>query len=166
MEKDVHVSTARDLVTRFGSGLEGHVYGSPKLVSRQMDVVSNLVDNLVGMIADHGTKLLCDSSEESITFLDLPKEILSEILKRVQDHVSILEAAKAHEVLNALVTQESRLWKSLANFHFTQEQIQKHNVRTFNVKVIVTFFRSPNSPGGTFSSSSKNTMVSVKSTPI
>jgi F-box protein 25/32 len=125
VEKDVHVSTARDLVTRFGTGLEGHVYGSPKLVSRQLDVVSNLVDSLVGMIADHGMKMLSDSSEESLTFLDLPKEVLSEILKRV-DHVSILECAKAHEVFNALVTHESRLWKSLANFHFTQEQIEKH----------------------------------------
>jgi hypothetical protein len=128
LKNDVHITTARDLVTQFGSGLEGHVYGSPKLVSKQMDVVSNLVDSLVGMITEHGTKLLSDSSEESVTFLDLPKEILSEILKRVQDHVSILEAAKASEVLNALVTQESRLWRSLANFHFTQEQIQKHSV--------------------------------------
>ncbi|KAI6182501.1 F-box domain-containing protein [Aphelenchoides bicaudatus] len=131
VENDVHVSTARDLVTQFGSGLEGHVYGSPKLVPKQMDVVSTLVDSLVGIIADHGTKMLPDSSEESITFLDLPKEILSEILRRVQDHVSILEAAKAHEVINALVTQESRLWKSLANFHFTQEQITKHNKPEF-----------------------------------
>lgn len=89
MENDLHVSTARDLVSRFGSGLEGHMYGSPKLVSRQMDIVSNLVDSLVGMIADHSTKMLSDSNEESITLLDLPKEVLSEILKRLPDHVSV-----------------------------------------------------------------------------
>ncbi|KAI6233072.1 F-box domain-containing protein [Aphelenchoides fujianensis] len=120
IEHDVHVSTARDLVERFAEGLEGHVYGSPSLANREMNMASNLVDLI------QTTKTLFDSSEESTTFLDLPMELLAEILKRLPDHVSILECAKADETLNALVTHESRLWKSLARCHFTQEQIDKH----------------------------------------
>lgn len=126
VEKDVDVTTARDLVTKFGYGLEGHVWGSPQLASQQLDTVTSLVDTLVNMIVDHGTKTLPDSCEESMTFLDLPREILAEILRRLPDHVSMLECAKVDESLNALVVHESRLWKSLAKFHFTQEQIDKH----------------------------------------
>ncbi|KAI6178314.1 F-box domain-containing protein [Aphelenchoides besseyi] len=122
VEQDVNVTTARDLVTRFGEKLEGHVYGSPKLVSHQQDMVSNLID----LVHVPQYTSIPDSSEESTTFLDLPRELITEILRRLPDHVSMLECAKANETLNALVTHEHRLWKSLATFHFTQEQINKH----------------------------------------
>jgi tryptophanyl-tRNA synthetase len=42
VDQDVHVSTARDLVNQFGAGLEGHVCGSPQLVTRQLDTVSGI----------------------------------------------------------------------------------------------------------------------------
>lgn len=130
VEKDVHVTTARDLLNGFGAALEErHVCGSPKLVSRQLDTVSSLVE----MIVDRKPTTLSDSSEESLTFLDLPREIISQILCRLPDHVSILETAKAHETLNALIERESRLWKYLCSFHFTDDQIKKHSVSNFFV---------------------------------
>lgn len=125
VEEDVHVSTARDLLNKFSSGLEeGHVCGSPQLVSRQLGTVSGLLD----MMLDGGRKptTLSDSSEDSLTFLDLPREVMSQILRRLPDHTSLLETAKAHETLEALVEKETRIWQSLCQFHFTQEQIDKH----------------------------------------
>lgn len=121
VERDIHVSTARELVSQFGSALEGHVCGSPQLVSKQLDMVNNLLE----MIVDQKATTLADSSEDSLTFLDLPKEVVALILRRLPDHLSMLEAAKAHETFDALVTHESRLWRSLAKFHFTQEQIER-----------------------------------------
>lgn len=124
MEQDVHVSTARDLVNRFGTGLEGHVYGSPQIVSQQLGTVSNLLD----LISERQPKTLSDSNEDSVTFLDLPKEVISQILRKLPDHVSLLEMAKAHETFEALVGGQDRLWDRLSQFHFTQEQIDKYKV--------------------------------------
>lgn len=90
-----------------------------------MDSVVGLQDLL---LLDRKPTTLPDSSEESMTFLDLPREVLSQILRRLPDHVSLLETAKAHETLEALVERETRLWRSLCEFHFTQEQINKHRV--------------------------------------
>ena len=126
VEQDVHVTTARDLLNQFSTGIEeGHVCGSPKLVSRQLDSVIGLQDLL---LLDRKPTTLSDSSEDSMTFLDLPREVLSQILRRLPDHVSLLETAKAHETLEALVERETRLWRSLCEFHFTQEQINKHRL--------------------------------------
>uniref|UniRef100_A0A7E4UPF6 F-box domain-containing protein n=1 Tax=Panagrellus redivivus TaxID=6233 RepID=A0A7E4UPF6_PANRE len=126
VDQDVHVSTARDLVNRFGTGLEGHVYGSPQIVTRQLDTVSSLLD----MISDRQPKPLHDSSEDSVTFLDLPREVIVQVLRKLPDHTSLLEAAKAHEALDALVERESRMWEKLNQFHFTQEQINKHRTES------------------------------------
>jgi len=121
VDQDVHVSTARDLVNQFGAGLEGHVCGSPQLVTRQLDTVSGLLE----MINEKQPTTLPDSSEDSMTFLDLPREVISQILRRLPDHVSLLETAKAHETFEALVDREGKLWETLCRFHFTQEQIEK-----------------------------------------
>lgn len=125
VEQDLHVTTARNLLNGFGSRLEErNVCGSLKLVSRELDTVFSLVE----MIVDRKPTTLSDSSEESLTFLDLPHEIILQILCRLPDHVSILETEKAHETLNALIKREFRLWKSLCSFHFTDYQIKKHSV--------------------------------------
>ena len=124
IEQDVHVNTARELVNNFGTKLEGHMYGSPQVVHRQMDTVGNLLD----MISDRQPKVLDESSEESMTFMDLPKEVISVILRKLPDHISLLEAAKAHEIFEAIIQKEERMWDGLSQFHFTQEQIEKHRV--------------------------------------
>ena len=54
--------------------------------------------------------------------------MLSLILSKLPDHVSLLEAAKANETLQALVESEQRQWSSLCHFHFSQAQIDKHQV--------------------------------------
>jgi len=121
INKDMYISTARDLLNQFGSGLEGgHVCGSPQLVCRQQDTVSALLETTRNFSA------LPDSSEESITFLDLPREVISQILSRLPDHLSMLEASKAHETLKSLIETEKRQWLTLTKFHFSQFQIEKH----------------------------------------
>lgn len=45
------------------------------------------------------------------------------VCRKLPDHVSLLEVAKAHEVLEAIVENEGQLWATLCNFHFNQEQI-------------------------------------------
>jgi hypothetical protein len=80
------------------------------------------------MINEKQPTTLPDSSEDSMTFLDLPREVISQILRRLPDHVSLLETAKAHETFEALVDREGKLWETLCRFHFTQEQIEKQKV--------------------------------------
>lgn len=126
IEQDVHVNTARELVNNFGTKLEGHMYGSPQVVHRQMDTVGNLLD----MISDRELKVLDESSEESLTFMDLPKEVISLILRKLPDHISLLETAKAHEIFEGIIQKEERMWDGLSYFHFTQEQIDKHRVNS------------------------------------
>ncbi|KAI1717909.1 F-box only protein 25 [Ditylenchus destructor] len=135
VDQDVHVSTARDLLNKFSTGLEeGHVCGSPQLVSRQIGTVNNFLD----MIVDGGKKptTLSDSSEDSMTFMDLPLEVISHILKRIigstTDHITLIEIAKAHATLDALVAKQESIWQSLCKFHFTQEQIDKHSPKFFD----------------------------------
>lgn len=135
IEQDVHVNTARELVNSFGTKLEGHMYGSPQVVHRQMDTVGNLLE----MISDRQPKVLDESSEESMTFMDLPKEVISLILRKLPDHISLLEAAKAHEIFEAIIQKEERMWDGLSQFHFTQEQIDKH--RTSEMKGRALFFQ-------------------------
>ncbi|KAJ1361899.1 hypothetical protein KIN20_021277 [Parelaphostrongylus tenuis] len=118
-EEDVHISTARDLVQQFGQALEGHVCGSPQLASRHQHTANSLLD----VISDRQPKTVVSADESSTTFLDLPREILSLVLRRLPDDRSLLETAKAHEALQSIIDRESRLWQSLCEFHFTPSQI-------------------------------------------
>lgn len=122
VEGDLHISTIRSLVLNFGTGLEGHLFGSPKLVSKQMGTVGDLLE----FISERHPRTLADSEEDSVTFMDLPRELLLIILRKLPDHVSLLEMAKAHETLEAIVQRESQLWITLCHFHFSQEQIERH----------------------------------------
>ncbi|VDO37497.1 unnamed protein product [Haemonchus placei] len=89
-EEDVHISTARELVQQFGQALDGHVCGSPQLVSRHQHAASSLLD----VISDRQPKTVASADEASTTFLDLPREILSLVLRRLPDDRSLLETAK------------------------------------------------------------------------
>uniref|UniRef100_A0A1I7XGU6 F-box domain-containing protein n=1 Tax=Heterorhabditis bacteriophora TaxID=37862 RepID=A0A1I7XGU6_HETBA len=120
-EEDVHLSTARDLVQQFGAALEGHVCGSPQLVSRHQHTAHGLLE----VITDRQPRTAVDAEEQSTTFLDLPTEILSLVLRRLPDDRSLLETAKAHDALQALIDGEGRLWQSLCEFHFQPYQIQQ-----------------------------------------
>ncbi|XGW20692.1 hypothetical protein V3C99_004017 [Haemonchus contortus] len=120
-EEDVHISTARELVQQFGQALDGHVCGSPQLVSRHQHAASSLLD----VISDRQPKTVASADEASTTFLDLPREILSLVLRRLPDDRSLLETAKAHEALQCIIDREDRLWQSLCEFHFTPAQIDQ-----------------------------------------
>jgi hypothetical protein len=95
------------------------------LVTQQQGTCSTLLDLIAKVASPH---TLSEAGPESVTFLDLPREVLSLILSKLPDHVSLLEAAKANETLEALVESEQRQWKTLTTFHFTQVQIDKHLV--------------------------------------
>ncbi|WKX91374.1 hypothetical protein Q1695_009877 [Nippostrongylus brasiliensis] len=120
-EEDVHISTARELVQQFGQALEGHVCGSPQLVSRHQHTANSLLD----VISDRQPKTVASADETSTTFLDLPREILSLVLRRLPDDRSLLETAKAHEALQSIIDREDRIWQSLCEFHFTPQQIDQ-----------------------------------------
>ncbi|CAD6184236.1 unnamed protein product [Caenorhabditis auriculariae] len=119
--EDVHLSTARELVQQFGSALEGHVCGSPQLVSRHQHVAGGLLD----VISEHQPRTAADADENSTTFFDLPREVVAMILRRLPDHKSLLETALAHEALQALIDNEGRIWESMCTFHFQPYQIQQ-----------------------------------------
>uniref|UniRef100_A0A0N4ZIA8 F-box domain-containing protein n=1 Tax=Parastrongyloides trichosuri TaxID=131310 RepID=A0A0N4ZIA8_PARTI len=123
-ESDCHVSTARDLVTRFGDCLEEprHIIGSTQLISDQINKVECLMD----ILTDQQPMTLPESNEDSLTFLDLPKEIISVILRKLPDHISLIESSKAHEVFQDIVDGSERLWANLCSFHFSAEQIKQH----------------------------------------
>uniref|UniRef100_A0A183BIE4 F-box domain-containing protein n=1 Tax=Globodera pallida TaxID=36090 RepID=A0A183BIE4_GLOPA len=126
VEADVHITTARDILNTFYSGLDSpHVCGSPQLAQRQSDTCSALLN----LIANMPPSTLSEANPESITFLDMPKEVLRQILAKLPDHVSILEVAKANETFQALVDCEQKQWRSLCLCHFTQAQIDKHKAR-------------------------------------
>ncbi|PIO56544.1 hypothetical protein TELCIR_22056, partial [Teladorsagia circumcincta] len=55
---------------RFGQALDGHVCGSPQLVSRHQHAASSLLD----VISDRQPKTVASADENSTTFLDLPRE--------------------------------------------------------------------------------------------
>lgn len=124
VENDMHITTTKDILKKFNSGLDSpHVCGSPQLVSKQQGTCTNLLDLIAKSSAPH---TLSEANPENITFLDLPREVLSLILSKLPDHVSLLEAAKANETLQALVESEKRQWRTLCQFHFSQLQINKH----------------------------------------
>lgn len=124
VENDQQITTTKDILSKFSSGLESpHVCGSPQLVTRQLGTCSVLLDLIANISPPH---TLSEASPESITFLDLPREVLSLILSKLPDHVSLLEAARANETLQALVESEQRQWRTLCQSHFTQAQIDKH----------------------------------------
>uniref|UniRef100_A0AC35TZU5 F-box domain-containing protein n=1 Tax=Rhabditophanes sp. KR3021 TaxID=114890 RepID=A0AC35TZU5_9BILA len=122
-DTDVHVSTARQLVSRFGSCLEEprHIIGSKEMISDQVNKVEDLMD-----ILEVRPMILSESNEDSVTLLDLPVEMLTMILRKLPDHVSLLEATKSHDMLQAVVDGQDRLWARLAVFHFSELQIEKH----------------------------------------
>uniref|UniRef100_A0A0N5ABH1 F-box domain-containing protein n=1 Tax=Syphacia muris TaxID=451379 RepID=A0A0N5ABH1_9BILA len=122
VETDRYTSTIRSLVETFGSGLEGHLFGSPKLVVKQMDTVGDLLE----FISERRLGTPAESEEDFVTFMDLPKELMLIILRKLPDHVSLLEVANANETLKAIVEHEDQLWRALCVFHFSQEQIERH----------------------------------------
>ncbi|CAI4225829.1 unnamed protein product [Auanema sp. JU1783] len=121
INEDVHIKTAKELVQQFSVSLEGHVCGSPQLISRHQSTAGNLLD----MVSDRLPRTAADAEETSTTFLDLPREIISIILRRLPDHQSLLELAKAHEALQSLIDNENRVWRSLCEFHFQPYQIKQ-----------------------------------------
>lgn len=98
----------RHLVSQFGNGLDSspHVCGSPQLVSRQLSTLGSLLD----AIEERQPKTPADADDEAVTFVELPREVLLLVLRRLPDHLSLLETAKAHDALAALVEGEERLW--------------------------------------------------------
>lgn len=55
-------------------------------------------------------------------FTELPEECIRKIILQISDHKDLESAASAWSLMNFIV-QEQRIWRELAKFHFTQQQI-------------------------------------------
>uniref|UniRef100_A0A914HAK8 F-box domain-containing protein n=1 Tax=Globodera rostochiensis TaxID=31243 RepID=A0A914HAK8_GLORO len=131
VEADVHITTARDILNTFYSGLDSpHVCGSPQLAQRQSDTCSALLD----LIANMPPSTLSEANPESITFLDMPKEVLRQILAKLPDHVSILEVAKANETFQALV--DSQIDKHKSSDSVTWRQLFLCSTKYYGLKEV------------------------------
>ncbi|CAB3407225.1 unnamed protein product [Caenorhabditis bovis] len=120
--EDVDLTTAKELVTRFGNGLDSvHVCGSPQLITRHHQTASSLLD----LITERNVRTAADADETSLTFFDLPREVVLHILRRLSDHRALLETAQVHETLQHMIDSEQKIWESLCQFHFQEHQIQK-----------------------------------------
>lgn len=53
---------------------------------------------------------------------ELPEECIREIILRISDYHDLESSSAAWSLMAALVS-EQRVWRELAQFHFTQEQI-------------------------------------------
>ncbi|CAI5438746.1 unnamed protein product [Caenorhabditis angaria] len=135
--EDVHISTAKELVKQFGNGLDSvYTCGSPQLISKHHQTASSLLD----LISETNVQTVADdmADENSMTFFDLPREVVLLILRRLPDHRALLETAQVHEALQEMIDGEDRIWKSLCTFHFQENQIK--NSKTGNKTWRQTFF--------------------------
>jgi len=55
----------------------------------------------------------------------LPPECLREVVLRLSDHRDLANSAQAYSEL-AEITEETRIWRQLCQYHFTAQQLQAH----------------------------------------
>ncbi|KAK6053140.1 hypothetical protein COOONC_09355 [Cooperia oncophora] len=124
LAQGIRPSDNNQLKFQFGQALDGHVCGSPQLVSRHQHAASSLLD----VISDRQPKTVASADETSTTFLDLPREVNSVagcFRTRFLTGSLSLETPTAHEALQCIIDREDRLWQSLCEFHFTPAQIDQ-----------------------------------------
>lgn len=62
---------------------------------------------------------------------ELPEECIREIILRISDYHDLESSSAAWSLMAALVS-EQRVWRELAQFHFTQEQIDLIIMKKFS----------------------------------
>ena len=55
-------------------------------------------------------------------FIQLPEECIREVILRLSDHRDLISSAQSCDQMSVIV-KEQRVWRELARFHFTPEQI-------------------------------------------
>ncbi|GMT28495.1 hypothetical protein PFISCL1PPCAC_19792 [Pristionchus fissidentatus] len=119
-EEDLDISTARRLLNFFSEGLEGHVYGSPLLTAKHQLRVGSLLD----AVSSVHPRPIEEIDNTGVTFLDLPRELISLVLSRLSDSKSLIEISKSHQVFEGIVDNEMTMWRRLVSFHFSPLQIE------------------------------------------
>ncbi|GMR53579.1 hypothetical protein PMAYCL1PPCAC_23774, partial [Pristionchus mayeri] len=118
-EEDLDVSTTRRLLNTFNDGLEGHLYGSPQLTAKHQIRVGSLLDAVSAV----DPRPFHETDPSGITFLDLPRELMNLVMRRLSDSDSLIQVSKSHQVFAHIVDSEMSTWKRLVYFHFSPPHI-------------------------------------------
>ncbi|KAF8365502.1 mfb-1 [Pristionchus pacificus] len=135
-EEDLDVSTTRRLLNAFNDGLEGHLYGSPQLTVKHQMRVGSLLD----AVSSVHPQPLDEIDNNGITFLDLPRELISLVMNRLSDSDSLIQVSKSHIIFGNLINSEMTTWKKLVLFHFSLPQIEMARKKKDSMSWRETFF--------------------------
>lgn len=81
---------------------------------------STKIDRILNLA---GKMQICEpGTEVKPQFLQLPEECIREIVLRLSDHRDLLASSQSCDQM-AVVVSEQRVWRELAKFHFTNQQV-------------------------------------------
>lgn len=117
-----HINTLRGLVEQLRHLVEqenqkcwGKPLGSQNLWIAHLQTIER-IQNIASQID------VQPSSNIHPGFTELPEECIRKIILQMSDHKDLESAASAWSLMNYII-QEQRIWRELAKFHFTQQQI-------------------------------------------
>lgn len=82
------------------------------------------VGSLLDAVSSVHPQPLDEIDNTGITFLDLPRELISLVMNRLSDSDSLIQVSKSHIIFGNLINSEMTTWKKLVLFHFSLPQIE------------------------------------------
>lgn len=117
-----HINTLRGLVDQLRQLVEqenqkcwGKPLGSQNLWVAHLETIER-IQNIASQID------IQPSTNIHPRFTELPEECIRKIILQMSDHKDLESAASAWSLMSYIV-QEQRIWRELAKFHFTEQQI-------------------------------------------
>lgn len=117
-----HINTLRGLVEQLRQLVEqenqkcwGKPLGSQNLWVTHLQTIER-IQNIASQIE------IQPNSNSHPGFTELPEECIRKIILQMSDHKDLESAASAWSLMNYIV-QEQRIWRELAKFHFSDQQI-------------------------------------------
>lgn len=118
-----HINTLRGLVDQLRQLVEqenqkcwGKPLGSQNLWMAHLETIER-IQNIASQID------LQPSTNIDPRLTELPEECIRKIILQMSDHKDLESAAEAWSLMSYIV-QEQRIWRELAKFHFTEQQIE------------------------------------------